>query len=94
MVVAKRTSKNQLTLPKAVVEQAGVADYYDVVCYNGRIVLTPQHPAEQRPCASAWRSWTSTRPMWPMLWPGLALCEICTSPRSARHQRVGVGSVV
>ena len=44
MVVAKRTSKNQLTLPKAVVEQAGVADFYDVVCDNGRIVLTPLHP--------------------------------------------------
>ncbi len=44
MVVAKRTSKNQLTLPKAVVEQAGLADYYDVTCDNGRIVLTPLHP--------------------------------------------------
>ena len=44
MVVAKRTSKNQLTLPKAVVEKAGVADYYDVVCESGRIVLTPLHP--------------------------------------------------
>ena len=44
MVVAKRTIKNQLTLPKAVVEQAGIADYYDVVCDNGRIVLTPLHP--------------------------------------------------
>jgi bifunctional DNA-binding transcriptional regulator/antitoxin component of YhaV-PrlF toxin-antitoxin module len=44
MVVAKRTIKNQLTLPKAVVEQAGMADYYDVVCDNGRIVLTPLHP--------------------------------------------------
>jgi hypothetical protein len=44
MVVAKRTSKNQLTLPKAVVEQAGVADDYDVICANGRIVLTPLHP--------------------------------------------------
>ena len=44
MVVAKRTSKNQLTLPKAVVEKAGVAEYYDVVCDNGRIVLTPLHP--------------------------------------------------
>jgi len=39
MVVAKRTTKNQLTLPKAIVDQAGVADYYD-----GRIVLTPLHP--------------------------------------------------
>ena len=44
MVIAKRTSKNQLTLPKAVVEQVGAADYYDVVCDNGRIVLTPLHP--------------------------------------------------
>ena len=44
MVVAKRTIKNQLTLPKAVVEQAGMAVYYDVVCDNGRIVLTPLHP--------------------------------------------------
>jgi hypothetical protein len=44
MVVAKRTSKNQLTLPKAVVEQAGQADYYDVTFDAGRIVLTPLHP--------------------------------------------------
>ena len=44
MVVAKRTSKNQLTLPKAVVEQTGQADYYAVTCANGCIVLTPLHP--------------------------------------------------
>jgi antitoxin component of MazEF toxin-antitoxin module len=44
MVLAKRTSKNQLTLPKAVVEAVGVADYYDVAIENGRIVLTPVHP--------------------------------------------------
>ncbi|MCP9917508.1 AbrB/MazE/SpoVT family DNA-binding domain-containing protein [Cyanobium sp. ATX 6F1] len=43
MVLAKRTSKNQLTLPKAVVEAAGLADYYDVVCEGQRIVLTPVH---------------------------------------------------
>ena len=43
-MLAKLTSKNQLTLPKAVVEQAGLADYYDVTCDNGRIVLTPLHP--------------------------------------------------
>jgi hypothetical protein len=30
LVIAKRTSKNQLTLPKVVVEQVGNADYYDV----------------------------------------------------------------
>lgn len=44
MVLAKRTSKNQLTLPKAVVEAVGIADYYDVATENGRIVLTPVHP--------------------------------------------------
>lgn len=44
MVLAKRTAKNQLTLPKSVVEQVGAADYYDVACDNGRIVLTPIHP--------------------------------------------------
>jgi len=27
-----------------VVEQAGLADYYDVTCDQGRIVLTPLHP--------------------------------------------------
>ena len=48
MVVAKRISKNQLTLPRAVVEQAGVADYYDVVWDNGRIVLA--RPTSQWCC--------------------------------------------
>ena len=38
MVLAKLTSKNQLTLPKAVLEQAGPADYYEVVCENIVIV--------------------------------------------------------
>ena len=41
MVLAKLTRKNQLTLPKAVLEQAGPADTYDVVCENGVFVLTP-----------------------------------------------------
>lgn len=27
-----------------MVEQTGVAEYYDVTCDNGRIVLTPLHP--------------------------------------------------
>ncbi len=37
---AKRTSKNQLTLPIAVGGQVGNADDYDVICEDGRIVLT------------------------------------------------------
>ncbi|MFU8885326.1 MAG: AbrB/MazE/SpoVT family DNA-binding domain-containing protein [Cyanobacteriota bacterium] len=44
MVLAKRTAKNQFTLPKSVVEKVGDTDYSDVACDNGRIVLTPIHP--------------------------------------------------
>lgn len=40
-MLAKRTSKNQLTLPKAIIQETGAADYYDVSTENGRIVLTP-----------------------------------------------------
>ena len=40
-MLAKRTSKNQVTLPKAVVQTAGEADYYDVTVQDGKIVLTP-----------------------------------------------------
>lgn len=41
MVLAKRSSDNQLTLPQAVVELLGPADVYDVICEEGRIVITP-----------------------------------------------------
>ena len=40
-MLAKRTSKNQITLPKAVVQMTGDADYYDVTAQNGKIILTP-----------------------------------------------------
>ena len=40
-MLAKRTSKNQLTLPKAIVQMVGETDYYDVTAQNGKIVLTP-----------------------------------------------------
>ncbi|HEX9648301.1 MAG TPA: AbrB/MazE/SpoVT family DNA-binding domain-containing protein [Alphaproteobacteria bacterium] len=40
-MLAKLTSKNQLTLPKAVLEAVAKADYFDVVAEDGRIVLTP-----------------------------------------------------
>lgn len=38
---AKLTSKNQLTLPKAVVQQVGTPEYFEIVAFDGRIVLTP-----------------------------------------------------
>jgi len=40
-MLAKRTAKNQITLPKALVEAVGTSDYYDVTVEDGRIVLTP-----------------------------------------------------
>ena len=40
-MLAKLTSKNQLTLPKAVVADFQGSEYFDVTKENGRIVLTP-----------------------------------------------------
>ena len=40
-MLAKLTSKNQITLPKAVVSQVDVAEYFEVTVDDGRIVLTP-----------------------------------------------------
>lgn len=40
-MLAKLTSKNQLTLPKAVVSSVDAAEYFDVTVENGRIILTP-----------------------------------------------------
>lgn len=40
-VIAKLTSKNQLTLPKAVVEALGFPEYFDVETREGQLILTP-----------------------------------------------------
>lgn len=40
-MLAKLTAKNQLTLPKAIVEAVGRAEYFEVAEEGGRIVLTP-----------------------------------------------------
>lgn len=40
-MLAKMTSKNQLTLPRSVTEQVGAAEYFDVEVRDGQIVLTP-----------------------------------------------------
>lgn len=40
-MLAKLTSKNQLTLPKAAVQAVGTAEYFDVAVHQGQIVLTP-----------------------------------------------------
>jgi len=40
-MLAKMTSKNQLTLPRSVTEQVGAAEYFDIEVREGQIVLTP-----------------------------------------------------
>jgi antitoxin component of MazEF toxin-antitoxin module len=40
-MLAKMTSKNQLTLPKNIVEQVGATEYFDVEVKAGQVVLTP-----------------------------------------------------
>ena len=40
-MLAKMTSKNQITLPKAVVAQVGAAEYFQVEAVGDQIVLTP-----------------------------------------------------
>ena len=40
-MLAKIIAKNQLTLPKAVTQAVGPAEYFEVEAQEGRIVLTP-----------------------------------------------------
>ncbi len=40
-MLAKLTTKNQLTLPKSVTAAIGATEYFEVEARNGQIVLTP-----------------------------------------------------
>ncbi len=40
-MLAKMTSKNQLTLPKAMTQAVGAGEYFQVEAREGQIVLTP-----------------------------------------------------
>jgi hypothetical protein len=40
-MLAKITSKNQLTLPKAVTQAVAATDYFEVEARAGQIILTP-----------------------------------------------------
>lgn len=40
-MLVKLTSRNRLTLPKAVTTAVEATDYFDVTSEDGRIVLTP-----------------------------------------------------
>ena len=40
-MLAKLTSKNQLTLPKSITKAIGDLEYFDVKVEGGQIILTP-----------------------------------------------------
>lgn len=40
-MIAKMTSKNQLTLPKAVTEALGNPEYFEIETKSGQLILTP-----------------------------------------------------
>lgn len=44
MALAKKTSKNQITLPKAIADRFPGVRYFDVREEEGRIVLSPVMP--------------------------------------------------
>lgn len=44
-MLAKKTSKNQITLPKSVVTRFGEVDYFDVSTDGESIVLKPLRPS-------------------------------------------------
>ena len=43
-MLAKKTSKNQISLPKAIADRFPDAVYFDVTTEDGRIVLLPVRP--------------------------------------------------
>lgn len=40
-MLAKMTSKNQLTLPKSITTAVGAPEYFEIEERNGQIILTP-----------------------------------------------------
>ena len=40
-MLAKLTTKNQLTLPKSITREIGDSEYFDVKGVDGQIILTP-----------------------------------------------------
>jgi len=43
-MISKKTSKNQITLPKKIASQFPGCDYFDITAEEGRIVLRPVDP--------------------------------------------------
>jgi hypothetical protein len=40
-MLIKLNAKNQITLPKSLIQAVGQADYFDIQAKDGQIVLTP-----------------------------------------------------
>jgi len=40
-MLAKITAKNQLTLPKSLIQAVGATEYFDVEARGGQLILTP-----------------------------------------------------
>ncbi len=45
-MLAKKTVKNQITLPRKIVDAFPDIDYFDVRIENGKIVLNPVQPGQ------------------------------------------------
>lgn len=45
-MLAKKTAKNQITLPKKIVEAFPDTDYFDVKIEHGKITLNPVQPRQ------------------------------------------------
>lgn len=45
-MLAKLTSKNQITLPKELVSRLEATEYFDVQLEDGKLVLTPVRPLQ------------------------------------------------
>jgi bifunctional DNA-binding transcriptional regulator/antitoxin component of YhaV-PrlF toxin-antitoxin module len=45
-MLAKKTSKNQITIPKAIIAAYEGIEYFDVSSENGRIILQPHNPGQ------------------------------------------------
>ena len=54
-MLAKKTSKNQITLPKAIAQRVPGVEYFDVREEDGRIVLEPQRPSRAADVRAALR---------------------------------------
>ena len=65
-MLAKITSKNQITLPKAVVAQLPRSEYFEVEAVDGRLMLTPVRAEGRRGARQAGGTghWRRRRENW------------------------------